>query len=108
MLERLATLTPDRQPRFARLDLPQVSYFALHLLAGIVGETDRPLPRTAPWAAAEGGRDAILDKGRPLAKVAAMRCKAWCDLARESRYIGSPYARKRALAIRRNQERCFT
>ena len=42
----------------------------------IFGETARSLSRTALWAAAEGSREAILDKDRPLATLAAMRSKA--------------------------------
>ncbi len=50
-----------------------MSDFAIHLTANIIGEEDPLLSMTALWAAARGGREAIIDKSGPLAKLAAKR-----------------------------------
>ncbi len=50
-----------------------MSDFAVHLTADIIGETDPFLSMTALRAAATGGREAIIDKSRPLAKLAVER-----------------------------------
>ncbi len=47
--------------------------FAIHVTATIFGEADLLLSRTALRAAAEGGREAILDESNPLAMLAAKR-----------------------------------
>lgn len=39
-----------------------MSYFVIHLVAGIIGETSPRLSMMALRAAAEGGREAIIDK----------------------------------------------
>ncbi len=50
-----------------------MSDFAIHPTADITGEADSRLSTTALKAAAAGGREAIIDKGGPLAKRAAKR-----------------------------------
>jgi len=50
-----------------------MSDFAIHLTAEIIGEAAPLLSMTALWAAAAGGREAIIDKRGPLAKLAANR-----------------------------------
>jgi hypothetical protein len=42
-------------------------------MAAIFGEADALLSMTALWAAAEGGREAIIDQSDPLANAAAKR-----------------------------------
>jgi hypothetical protein len=51
-----------------------MSDFAIHLTADIIGEADPFLPMTVLRTAARGGREAIIDKSGPLAKLAAKRC----------------------------------
>jgi hypothetical protein len=55
------------------LTLRTTSDVAIHRTADIIGEADPLLSTTALRAAAGGGREAIIDKGGPLAKLAAMR-----------------------------------
>jgi hypothetical protein len=50
-----------------------MSDVAIHLTAEIIGEADPLLSMTALWAAAAGGRRAIIDERGPLAKLAAKR-----------------------------------
>ena len=50
-----------------------MSDFAIHLTADIIGEADPFLPMTVLRTAARGGREAIIDKSGPLAKLAAKR-----------------------------------
>jgi hypothetical protein len=47
--------------------------FAIHRTADIIGEADLRLSMTALLAAARGGREAIIDKREPLAKLAAKK-----------------------------------
>ncbi len=56
-----------------------MSDFAIHLTAEIIGEAAPLLSMTALWAAAAGGREAIIDKRGPLAKLAAKRSMARYD-----------------------------
>ncbi len=46
---------------------------AIHSTADIIGEPGSLLSMTALWAAAEGGRGAIIDQSDPLAILAAKR-----------------------------------
>jgi hypothetical protein len=50
-----------------------LSDYVIHSTAGIIGEADPFLSKTALWAAAGGGREAIFDKSGSLAKLAAKR-----------------------------------